>query len=803
MELFCPKLNNLSWETICQNIVETIGIVLNADIAIICAHESLDKTPQCFYYQASREYLPSISSEILQKTVSLTDNLVVFNDIDACAALPEGSRPCPQTKRDPYPKVYPYAKRYPLGLGLGLGQGKTQTLDSLSAACQQIKVKSSLSIPLTDQANLKATLTLHRCQPASNWQPEEIKLAGKMATQAGLAIAQIEAYENMRSWAQREATLNRITNAIRSSLEPQVMFNTIVSELGSALEVDGCSLSLWTKSDRFMRCVAFYNPQEPTSLSHENLNQQNSTISVVQIADNPVLQKLLQERKPLVFQDLAAKKELARHDLPWRSKSKALLIVPLILNGEIMGSLTLRQSALSRQWEQSEIQLAQAVATQAGLAIAQIEAYENMRSLAQREATLNRITNAIRGSLEPQVMFNSIVSELGSALRVDGCSLSLWTKSDRFMRCVAFYNPQEPTSLSHENLNQQNSTISVVQIADNPVLQKLLQERKPLVFQDLAAKKELARHDLPWRSKSKALLIVPLLLNGEIMGSLTLRQSALSRQWEQSEIQLAQAVANQAAIAVKQARLYDTTRKQAEQLQISQQKVEKLNHYLTESILKRFLPEAIANKAAAGKLTLDLNPELQWVTILFCDLVGFTNLSTKLEVNLLSELLNEYLEAMAQAVFEQGGTIDKFLGDAVMALFGAPEALSPQEQSQRAIATAQAMYRYLQPINQKWQAQGIGVAEHLPSLQLRCGIHQGDAVVGMFGGQQRKDYTAIGQVVNIAARLEKNAAPDSILVSETVLHNLVLPEYQKIPPQSLKLKGIEQDFIAYSLNIKH
>ena len=375
--------------------------------------------------------------------------------------------------------------------------------------------------------------------------------------------------------------------------------------------------------------------------------------------------------------------------------------------------------------------MAQAVATQASLAIAQIEAYENMRNLAQREATLNRIINAIRGSLEPQVMFNTIVSELGSALKVDGCSLSLWQKSDRFMRCVAFYNPQESSSLSNQTSQSKDATISLVQIADNPVLQQLLQERKPLVFQDLEAKKELARHDLPWRSKSKALLIVPLILNGEIMGSLTLRQSALSRQWEQSEIQLAQAVATQAAIAVKQARLYDTTRKQAEELQVSQQKVEELNHYLTESILKRFLPEAIANKAAAGKLALDLNPELQCVTILFCDLVGFTNLSSRLEVNLLSELLNEYLEAMAQAVFEQGGTIDKFLGDAVMALFGAPEALSAQEQGQRAIATAQAMYHYLQPLNQKWQAQGIGVDDHLPSLQLRCGIHQGAAMVNV------------------------------------------------------------------------
>ncbi len=586
MELSCPRLDSLSWETICQNIVETTGIVLNADIAIICAQDILGNKPQCFYYQANREYLPDIDGETLQKTVPFTDKLVIFNDFGTDSSC---------------------HKKYALN-------------SQIYAICQQIKVKSSLSIPLTDRENLKATLTLHRCQAESNWQPEEIKLAGKMATQAGLAIAQIEAYENMRNVAQIEATLNRITNAIRSSLEPQIMFDTIVSELGSALNVDGCSLSLWTKSDRFVRCVAFYNPQEPRTSANGTTKSQNATISLVQIADNPVLQKLIQERKPLVFQDLAAKKELARHDLPWRAKSKALLIVPLILNGEIMGSLTLRQSALSRQWEQSEIQLAESVAAQA-------------------------------------------------------------------------------------------------------------------------------------------------------------------------------------AIAVKQARLYDTTRKQTEQLQISQQKVEELNHYLTESILKRFLPEAIANKAAAGKLALDLNPELHRVTILFCDLVGFTNLSSQLEVNLLSELLNEYLEAMAQAVFEQGGTIDKFLGDAVMALFGAPEALSPQEQGQRAIATAKAMYHYLQPLNQKWQAQGIGVDEHLPSLQLRCGIHHGDAVVGMFGGQQRKDYTAIGKVVNIAARLQKNATPNSILVSDTVLNNLVLPEYQKIQPQSLQLKGIKPNFIAYSIPI--
>ena len=653
MEIIPTKIDSYSWETICQNVVETVGIVLKADIAIICAQESSNQKQQCFCYQASLDQVCAPNDEDSEKNTQCGNKLVILKDSaeqdcqnngihqegKACQDYPisfaqahqpasakiSTSLECIREKNpstifsslDSSPaEEFRSSKAQSIENKQDLPRQNKYDLNSqLNYIRPKLNVKSSLSIPLNAQGSLKATLTLHRCKPESNWQPQEIKLAERMAMQAGLAITQVEAYENMRNWAQREATLNRITNAIRSSLEPQVIFNAIVTELGSALKVDGCSLSLWTKKDRFMRCVAFYNPHEPIS-----------------------------------------------------SKS-------------------------------------------------------------------------------------------------------------------------------------QNSRISLVQIADNPVLQKLLQERKPLVFQDLSAKRELARHDLPWRAKSKALLIVPLMLNGEIMGSLTLRQSALSRQWEQSEIQLAQAVANQAAIAMKQARLYDTTRKQAKQLEVSQQKIAKLNNYLTESVLKRFLPEAIANEAAVGKLVLDLNPELQWVTILFCDLVDFTNLSTQLEVGLLSRLLNEYLEAMAQAVFEQGGTIDKFLGDAVMALFGAPEPLSAQEQSRRAIATAQSMHRYLQSLNKKWQAQGIKLERHPPSLKLRCGIHQGNAVVGMFGGEQRKDYTAVGKVVNIAARLEKNAQPNSILISDTVLKQIVLPKEQQIEPQYLQLKGIEPDFIAYSLKI--
>ncbi|MEM7590700.1 MAG: adenylate/guanylate cyclase domain-containing protein, partial [Cyanobacteria bacterium P01_A01_bin.83] len=298
---------------------------------------------------------------------------------------------------------------------------------------------------------------------------------------------------------------------------------------------------------------------------------------------------------------------------------------------------------------------------------------------------------------------------------------------------------------------------------------------------------------LPWHARARALMIVPLLVEDEIIGSITLRQSDASRNWTPSEIELAEAVASQAALAVQQAKLY-------QKLRIEEQKVRKLNYYLTESVLKRFLPETIVNKAARGQLSLDLTPEPRLVTILFCDLVDFTNLSSQLEVLLLAEILNEYLEAMSKAVFDQGGTVDKFIGDGVMAMFGAPEELSCPEQAARAIATAKTMYFYLDKLNERWQAKAVKTGRKIPILKMRCGIHQGKAVVGMFGGRQRKDYTAVGRVVNIASRLQSVTAPSTILISETAA-NCLSNKINWGQGRSFKLKGIEQDFRAFTIEV--
>ncbi|HEY9735832.1 MAG TPA: ATP-binding protein, partial [Trichocoleus sp.] len=229
-------------------------------------------------------------------------------------------------------------------------------------------------------------------------------------------------------------------------------------------------------------------------------------------------------------------------------------------------------------------------------------------------------------------------------------------------------------------------------------------------------------------------------------------------------------------------------------LKANERRVAELNQYLTESVLRRFLPQSLVQKAALGQLQLDLKPEPRLVTILFTDIVGFTQLSNTLGPRRIAEMLNEYLDAMTQAIFEYGGTVDKFMGDGVLALFGAPEDLSPAEQAHRAIAAARRMHHNLRQLNPRWQTQGI------QPVQFRCGIHQGNAVVGMFGSAERTDFTAIGPSVNMAARLQEAAAPNGILVSEEVGQYLEADAILEAQP--LLLKGIDEPVMTLSVCIE-
>lgn len=176
--------------------------------------------------------------------------------------------------------------------------------------------------------------------------------------------------------------------------------------------------------------------------------------------------------------------------------------------------------------------------------------------------------------------------------------------------------------------------------------------------------------------------------------------------------------------------------------------------------LLHFLPATVAQKIMSGQISGKTEPfRRQKVTVLFIDIVGFTDLTGRLEPQVLSELLNEYLREMTAVANKYNGTVDKFIGDAVMVLFGAPQEKEEALQAWEAAQAALEMIRVVEGMSLIW-------ASRLPRpLQVRVGFNTGSCTAGVFGNEMLRSYTVVGSAVNIAARLQTAAQPGSVICS--------------------------------------
>jgi signal transduction histidine kinase/class 3 adenylate cyclase/DNA-binding response OmpR family regulator len=227
-------------------------------------------------------------------------------------------------------------------------------------------------------------------------------------------------------------------------------------------------------------------------------------------------------------------------------------------------------------------------------------------------------------------------------------------------------------------------------------------------------------------------------------------------------------------------------------LKESEKKIKELNRHMREHVLQRFFPAQVLKRICEGEVAFGSGSSLLPVTILFADLCDFTRNSSVLGPRKISEILNVYLSCMSDIAFAHGGTVDKFIGDGVMLIFGAPEPLDSFEQVRRACTCALAMQDAMRDLEASWQAQGF------PVFRMRVGIHHGPALVGMFGNERRSDYTVIGPTVNVASRVENAAEPGSIFITQ-VVRDYLDGESQWETAGSFKLKGIDGESQLYRL----
>lgn len=194
-----------------------------------------------------------------------------------------------------------------------------------------------------------------------------------------------------------------------------------------------------------------------------------------------------------------------------------------------------------------------------------------------------------------------------------------------------------------------------------------------------------------------------------------------------------------------------------------------------------YVSPPILEEILSGRLHPGLKGERKAICVLFSDIRNFTALSERLEPEAVIAILNRYFELMAQAIHRRGGTLDKFIGDGIMAFFGAPGALANPCQS--AFEAARDMLEALEIFNREWTALG-----HEP-LRIGIGLHFGEASVGHVGSETRNEYTAIGDVVNVASRVE-GLTKDSgfpLLLTQAVVDRLAAPEpFQPLGARAIK-----------------
>ncbi|MCK6591364.1 MAG: adenylate/guanylate cyclase domain-containing protein, partial [Polyangiaceae bacterium] len=174
--------------------------------------------------------------------------------------------------------------------------------------------------------------------------------------------------------------------------------------------------------------------------------------------------------------------------------------------------------------------------------------------------------------------------------------------------------------------------------------------------------------------------------------------------------------------------------------------------------LSRFMSRELVDAIVRGDHSLSLGGRRMAVTVLFADVVAFTKLAEKDPAERVVSLLNELFSMLSEIVFRHGGTVDKFIGDCIMAVWGAP--VPAADHASRALAAAEDMIRFLETANEGW------LSKYGAEIRLGIGVNSGEAIVGNIGSDKRMEYTVIGDVVNVAARLEAIAAPNEILVGE-------------------------------------
>jgi class 3 adenylate cyclase/CheY-like chemotaxis protein/putative methionine-R-sulfoxide reductase with GAF domain len=259
---------------------------------------------------------------------------------------------------------------------------------------------------------------------------------------------------------------------------------------------------------------------------------------------------------------------------------------------------------------------------------------------------------------------------------------------------------------------------------------------------------------------TRSILTVPIAIKGQIAGVVQVINKVSADVFDERDLRLFQSFASMASIALENARLFEQTRRMADDLRVALEAERRLS--IEKEKMGAYVPKFAVDEIVRNReQKLALGGKLVRATILFSDLEGFTRLAERMAPQAVVSFLNEYMTAMTRVVEDGGGIVDKFIGDGIMAVF-----LPGDVEDNHALRAVRAGVRMQQRLGELRTGWRSGRPE-LTGIQARIGINTGEVVSGNIGSETRMDYTVVGDNVNLAARIEANARVGEVHVSES------------------------------------
>ena len=376
-------------------------------------------------------------------------------------------------------------------------------------------------------------------------------------------------------------------------------------------------------------------------------------------------------------------------------------------------------------------------------------------------------------------VINSVLDQKEVLNKVIDLSLKVITADRGFIMLSDDKGELVPTvARQMDNMLAQDGPMTI----SRNIVESVRTSKKPVLTQDALIDPRFQTSGSIQMYNIRSAMCVPLLnKEEELIGVLYVDNRIQSHCFEDDDLKLLAAFADQAAIAIENSRLYTKVKTETQ----------------IRNNLSRYLSPDLVDRVIQQKSGVNLGGEKVEATILFADIRGFTTFSEKWASKDVITFLNEYLSSMTRVIFQYKGTLDKYIGDGIMAVFGAP--FNPAYAPARAVLAGLHMQKEMKSLQQRWVEMGY------PPMQIGIGINTGEVTAGNIGfkdedndARSRMDFTVIGDAVNTAARLESIAAGGQVLISQAT-YDQVQDRFKVEAMGEKMVKGKKKAVLTYEV----